>query len=271
MESFFSSGRLSASGHSLAGIWAGLGALLCTSGGRFRYTVLFFPLLRISDAQDVEQLLAHLGRAVGAALASPPAPVHPALWHTAKVLAAEVLLRVLDVPLILNVATSGAVACTALWLADAPSSFTTVGELYPKWREYRMQALTALRHHAGAWAMAPLLWFGASMRSCQAAQLGGQELALVAVLGSRVALGCDWAVAVLANAALGVELLQRAGREAFGCSGTPGTSGTWSWRAWDLLCVAAGTWGATSQLLTLWTEAKSPGDQSLWLLITELP
>lgn len=56
---------------------------------------------------------------------------------------------------------------------------------------------------------------------------------------------CDWGIAVVVNAVLGVELLQRAGREL-----CPAALGRSPWMAWsfDSVSAALGLWGLARQL-----------------------
>lgn len=223
-------------------VWGGCGALLCLDGGRCRYTSLFFPFLQISAARDADEVFAHVGGAASA-LASRPPSVHPAIWSTAQGLLLEVAMRTVNFGALMELAFGGAVSCSALWLVDRPSDLKAVGGLYPAMRQVRGAATRALRRVGGSLAVAPLQLQGAAPEGYRLVEAVGQQVALHGT--ARLFFQFDWIVAVVVNAVLGAELLQRSGREALpqvlsksrGCALT-----------WDGCCLAVSSWGLARQL-----------------------
>jgi len=229
-----------------AAVWGGLGAVLCLRGGCLRYTSLFFPLLRASNAEDIDKILSHTVQSVSSALASPPSSVHPMLWRTAQALAAQVLQRVLHMQAALEVTCSGAVACGALWIADVPAGFLAVGGLYPAIRAVRVKASSTVRRQAGYRMSQILMIFDRSASSLQGGYIAGQQLATLLELS--VAARCDWYVAIAINTCFGIELLQRAWREALEFKSPDCSMSICFAGMLDVSCFGFGLWGLVRQL-----------------------
>lgn len=252
-----------------AGIWGGCGVLLCCRGGCLRYTSLFFPLLQLSDAGDADRLLGHMSRALSA-LALRPAAVHPAIWTVAQGLMLEILMRAVHGPALLEIALGGVAACTSIWLAEVPGDFVAIGGLYPRLRRARGAAVGQLRRCGSQLALLPLqAWGGASLEAWRVADHLGQQLALT--WAAWLFVRFDWVVAVVCNAVLGAELLQRAGREAL-----PGAlaASRASRLTLDSCCLATGAWGLARQLRATSRVAKLPPSLAgtlLWALPGSTP
>lgn len=222
-------------------VWGGIGTALCLAGAKFRYSALFFPFLRVSDARDADTLLDHAYRAFSV-LATPPRDLHPVLWRSVQALALEVTVRAVNLPVLLEVLFGGAAACAALWLDEAPASFVAVGGLYPRLRAARASSMLGLRRYTAAVAHMPLTLLRTSPQTGRTVTLVAEQLALSAV--AWVFVKFDWAIAVVANAVLGTELLLRAGREV--CPKVVGCKAVFL--LWDSVCISFGMWGLARQL-----------------------
>lgn len=239
--------------------------LLCFSGGRFRYTSLFFPFLRMSEPRDADEILEHVEKSMSA-LATRPTAMHPAIWTAAQSLMLEVAMRTLNMGALLELVLGGAVAGSALWLVDAPGGLVAVGGLYPRLRQVRSSAMVALRRCGGAIAVAPLQLKGAAPQWRRLVEGFGQQVALHGT--AWFFFQFDWVVAVVVNAVLGAELLQRAAREAAPQALEASRAGV---LAWDGCCVAAGTWGLARQLRLAGHASRTPPKLASWVAETTPP
>eukprot|EP00933_Yihiella_yeosuensis_P025325 TRINITY_DN19672_c1_g1_i1.p1 TRINITY_DN19672_c1_g1~~TRINITY_DN19672_c1_g1_i1.p1 ORF type:complete len:255 (-),score=19.74 TRINITY_DN19672_c1_g1_i1:6-770(-) len=219
-------------------VWGGVGAALCLKGGCYRYTVYFFPLLRVSEPADVAKLLNHLS----SVLAQPPSSIHPMLWRTFWALCGELVSRVFHIQALIDQIVSGVLVCTALWLCEAPGSFSTVSGVYPAWRSWRSQVLTSLRRYAGNACSAFSSLLPLNMRL--PFQQIGPEFLIWTLLCTPQNFKCDRLASTLVNSALGVELLQRACRETLAV--VPQSRSIF-WGLVDMMLVGFGAWGVARQ------------------------
>jgi len=223
-----------------SGVWGGLGLLLCVHGSKLRYTSVFFPLLRISDARHADIISEHFANVL-LDVKSRPSPLHPAIWSTVQALMLESAMIVINPASMLEVLLGGFVACSALWIVDAPSNLVAVGGLYPRLRAWRIAASSAMRRAAGCAVVEPLHLAGASPQFRQVSRVVAERVAFI--LGARLFVTYDFVCSVAVNGLLGVELLQRAGRECFPLLRSPSIAWTF-----DLTCVSLGTWCAARQV-----------------------
>lgn len=235
-----------------ASVWGGCGLLLCLSGGRFRYTSLFLPLLRLGDARDTDKILSHIGRSLST-LTSRPAALHIAVWAAAQTLMLEVAMRAINVAVLAEMFLGGAVACSTLWLVQRPGDFVAVGGIYPRMRQARSDATSSLRRCGSAIALAPMQIWSAPPEWRRVADVLGGQVALNTT--AWIFFQFDWIVAVVVNAALGAELLQRGVREAV--PEVMEASRTCA-MAVDVGCLAAGAWGLARQLREAGRRARQP-------------
>ncbi|CAK0896092.1 unnamed protein product, partial [Prorocentrum cordatum] len=237
------------------GICSGIGALLCWRGGDLCYTPIFIPLLRVCDAADMDALMDHTAAVVRSAMSSPlPKDVHPALWHAARTVADDVTRRVLNMNVLLKVFCSGAVVCAARWLEQSPSSSRAMDSLHPVLHGARVRGLAAcgqVSRQIFSMLMAPS---GAPASAYPTVNVVASQLPVWFM--ATYLRYYDQVAALMVNSLLGVELLQRAARDALGDSAPPVALG-----AVDVACAGLGVccfarqlWGSYSADI-LWARS----------------
>lgn len=219
---------------------SGFGAMLCLRGSQLRYVSLFFPLFRFSESEDLEVLGRYVSTTLSPLLKG-PSELHPLLWRSAQVLALELAMRVINMPVALEALYGGIVAWAALLLDEPDHQFIAVSGIYTRWRSARSWILSTLGKCSSALVSTTLAAAGASGTTAQIAKLcsDGFLLSTIACYFARL----DWATSLVVNAALGTELLQQGGRNLF----PKVLSSPMACVSWDISCLVFGAWGAARQ------------------------